>query len=114
MPSFKKLKKSWIDTYKPERKHDDFYSSKGWRKVRDMVTKRDGNLCQICKTNGVITVVKKRPRDYAVDHIKPKRLFPDLYKDLNNLQTTCSKCHAIKSAKEQKYKNVNQWYADNT
>ena len=114
MPSFKKLKKSWTDTTQPKRKHDKFYSSRGWRRLRDQITLRDAYLCQICKRNGVITKIHPGSGDYAVDHIKPKRFFPDLYKDADNLETTCKTCHAIKSAKEQKYKNINQWYADNT
>ena len=57
MPSFKKLKKSWTDTTQPKRKHDKFYSSRGWRRLRDQITLRDAYLCQICKRNGVITKI---------------------------------------------------------
>lgn len=55
---------------------------------------RDEFTCQVCGLqDDEITVV---------DHIKPKSIYPELYKSLDNLVTLCPNCHARKSIREKK------------
>lgn len=45
-----------------------------------------------------------------VDHINPKHKFPELLKEISNLQMLCANCHKMKSKKEKtgnnRYKNA--------
>jgi hypothetical protein len=64
-----------------------FLDSFEWRQLRMVVLKKYGAKCQCCgatpATNAVINV----------DHIKPRRLFPELALDENNLQVLCGPCN---------------------
>jgi 5-methylcytosine-specific restriction endonuclease McrA len=64
-----------------------FLSSPEWRRLRMQVIKKYGPVCMCCgaspKTGAVINV----------DHIKPRKLFPDLSLDINNLQILCGACN---------------------
>ncbi len=66
---------------------DEFLSSFEWRSLRMMALKQHGATCQCCgaspKTGAVM----------HVDHIKPRKLFPQLALDLNNLQVLCGECN---------------------
>ena len=70
-----------------------FYGSARWKKIRAMIMKRDGGLCQQCAREGKIT-----PAD-MVDHIVE-------IKDggcatcEENLESLCNACHAKKTARE--------------
>ncbi len=75
------------ETLLPRASRDGFYSSPEWKRTRYKVLVRDGGRCLCC---GV------RSEDGArlnVDHIKPRRLFPELSLVLDNLQTLCSSCN---------------------
>jgi 5-methylcytosine-specific restriction endonuclease McrA len=65
----------------------DFLESYQWRKLRMEVLKKYGAICQCCgasrKTGAVINV----------DHIKPRKLFPHLALNINNLQVLCAACN---------------------
>jgi hypothetical protein len=50
---------------------------------------RDHYTCVICHLYD--------PEIVIVDHIKPKSRFPELRKELTNLQTLCPNCHARKT-----------------
>lgn len=66
---------------------DDFLRSYEWRKVRMVALKKFGARCQCCGAspeNGVMI---------HVDHIKPRRLFPHLALDVDNLQVLCEVCN---------------------
>lgn len=68
-------------------KTDAFLSTYEWRKVRMMALKKYGAICQCCGAS---------PRTGAVmnvDHIKPRKLFPHLALDLDNLQVLCHECN---------------------
>ncbi len=66
---------------------DDFLKSYKWRQLRMVAIKQYGPKCQCCgastETGAVINV----------DHIKPRRLFPELALDLDNLQILCHECN---------------------
>lgn len=66
---------------------DNFLSSYEWRKVRMQALKRYGARCQCCGAS---------PSDGAVmnvDHIKPRKLFPNLALNVDNLQILCHACN---------------------
>lgn len=66
---------------------DAFLSSYEWRRVRMEALKLHGARCQCCGAS---------PADGAVmnvDHIKPRKLFPHLALDVNNLQILCGECN---------------------
>lgn len=64
-----------------------FLTSYEWRRVRMIALKKYGAVCQCCgaspKTGAVINV----------DHIKPRKLFPQLALDVDNLQVLCNECN---------------------
>lgn len=64
-----------------------FLSTYEWRKVRMEALKKYGARCQCCgatPANGAVM---------NVDHIKPRKLFPSLALDVNNLQILCHECN---------------------
>jgi hypothetical protein len=70
---------------------NDFLQSYEWRVLRMKALKLYGPRCQCCGAS---------PADGAVmnvDHIKPRRLFPELALALDNLQILCAPCNHGKS-----------------
>lgn len=66
---------------------DAFLSTFEWRKVRMEALKKYGPRCQCCGAT---------PADGAVmnvDHIKPRKKWPSLALDVNNLQILCHECN---------------------
>lgn len=66
---------------------DAFLKTFEWRKLRMQILKKFGPVCQCCgagKNDGV---------RIHVDHIKPRRKFPDLALDEDNLQILCEDCN---------------------
>jgi 5-methylcytosine-specific restriction endonuclease McrA len=77
-----KLKRPRIDP-----NTDAFLESYEWRRVRMVVLKRDGARCACCGAT---------PADglrMNVDHIKPRRKYPELALDPANLQVLCEVCN---------------------
>lgn len=65
----------------------DFLASYEWRELRMQALKRDGARCACCgatRAHGVAI---------HVDHIKPRKLFPNLALSLDNLQILCEECN---------------------
>ena len=65
----------------------EFLSTYEWRKVRMMALKKYGPKCMCCGAT---------PADGAVmnvDHIKPRKLYPELALDLQNFQILCNPCN---------------------
>lgn len=65
----------------------DFLNTYEWRVVRMQALKKYGPVCMCCgdsPKNGAVM---------NVDHIKPRKLFPDLALELSNLQILCSPCN---------------------
>ena len=65
----------------------EFLSTYEWRKVRMQALKKYGPVCQCCGATPATGAVMN------VDHIKPRRLFPSLALDVNNLQVLCHECN---------------------
>lgn len=71
---------------KPQKQQDPFYCSEAWRKLRRVVLRRDGYRCVSCLAD------VSGPGQARVDHIKPRREFPDLALNPYNLRTLCPAC----------------------
>ena len=70
----------------------NFYSSSAWLKLRNY--KRLLNpICESCESLGLIIPY------HTIDHIKPISEGGEAL-SLDNLQTLCKQCHAIKTGKE--------------
>ena len=65
----------------------DFLQSFEWRRLRMEALKKHGAKCQCCGATPQTGAVMN------VDHIKPRRLFPHLALDLDNLQVLCHECN---------------------
>ena len=65
----------------------EFLSSYEWRKVRLIALKRDGAKCACCGATPASGAVMN------VDHIKPRKFFPELALDPDNLQVLCHECN---------------------
>ena len=78
------------------RKGEKNHSWKGgrWGYFRKQVLLRDNYTCAICSFREVDIM--------EVDHILPKRYYPELRFDMNNLQVLCPICHKRKTIKEAK------------
>lgn len=66
---------------------DEFLSTYEWRKVRMVALKKYGARCQCCGATPATGAVMH------VDHIKPRKLFPALALDVDNLQVLCHECN---------------------
>lgn len=66
---------------------DEFLSSYEWRRLRMDVLVEHGARCQCCGQSAKDGIV------IHVDHIKPRRLFPELALDRSNLQVLCEVCN---------------------
>jgi len=69
---------------------DEFLSTFEWKAVRMMALKKYGPVCQCCGASAKSGAV------IHVDHIKPRKIFPDLALDINNLQILCGDCNGGK------------------
>lgn len=65
----------------------EFLSTYEWRKVRMQALKKYGPKCMCCGATPATGAVMN------VDHIKPRKLFPSLALDVNNLQILCHDCN---------------------
>jgi 5-methylcytosine-specific restriction endonuclease McrA len=68
-------------------KSDDFLSTYEWRRLRMEVLIKHGRRCVCCGATPMTGAVMN------VDHIKPRKLFPELALDINNLQVLCGECN---------------------
>lgn len=73
-------------TNPPEAK-DEFLNTFEWRRLRMQALKKYGPRCQCCGATTASGAVLN------VDHIKPRRLYPELALSLDNLQVLCHECN---------------------
>ncbi len=91
-PSAKKglevLRSAWIELQKfPAANDSDFLQSKAWKRLRFQALKRHGMKCQACGAGPSTGAVLN------VDHILPRRLFPESALQIENLQVLCADCN---------------------
>ena len=66
---------------------NDFLSSPEWRRTRYDALKKNNGCCELCgrsKMDGIVL---------NVDHIKPRRKYPKLALNIDNLQVLCNECN---------------------
>jgi 5-methylcytosine-specific restriction endonuclease McrA len=75
---------------------DPFLYSEAWRKLRREAVDKYGLVC--CKCG------RENSRQFPInmDHIKPRKYFPELSLDISNLQPLCGPCNKAKGNKHQK------------
>ena len=78
----KKPVQSWINP-----QSDEFLSGYQWRELRMKALTKYGRKCMCCGATPESGSVMH------VDHIRPRRLFPMLALDLENLQILCHECN---------------------
>ena len=66
---------------------DQFLSTYEWRKVRMEALKKYGPKCMCCGATPATGAVMN------VDHIKPRKLWPSLALNIENLQILCNECN---------------------
>ncbi len=82
------LNSAWIELKRiPDSNSDAFLSSKAWKRLRFQALKRHGMKCQACGASPATGAVLN------VDHILPRRLFPESALQLENLQVLCGDCN---------------------
>lgn len=91
-PSAKKglevLQSAWIELQRlPSANDADFLQSKAWKRLRYQALKLHGMKCQACGTSPSTGSVLN------VDHILPRRLFPESALQIENLQVLCADCN---------------------
>lgn len=74
---------------------DPFLKSFEWKRLRKSVIETYGAKCMKC------AYVPKDLRKINVDHIKPRKYFPELALDFDNLQVLCTRCNKEKGNKHQ-------------
>lgn len=67
---------------------DMFYNSWTWRTKRIEIVTRDNRECQVCKSEGRVTLT-----NLIAHHIKPLEFYPELKLEDDNLVTVCHACH---------------------
>lgn len=85
--------KSGRPSPKPRAKNDGFYATWEWKQLRYEALKMHGHRCQCCGW----TPGDTKSGRLVVDHIKPRKEFPELALTLSNLQVLCNDCNMGKS-----------------
>lgn len=69
----------------------EFLRTYAWTKLRMVALKKNGAVCQCCGASPATGAVMN------VDHIKPRKLYPELALVLSNTQTLCDLCNKGKA-----------------
>jgi 5-methylcytosine-specific restriction endonuclease McrA len=64
----------------------NFINSKEWRELRQKALKQYGANCVFCGSD----------KNINIDHILPRKFYPELALDIKNLQPLCAKCNKRK------------------
>jgi hypothetical protein len=89
MPTVTKIDRPWVKKNPPAKK-DPFYMSKPWKQLRLTVLAEDP-LCYYCKLCNVTRMAK------IGDHFRPKKLFPELALERENIKGCCDYHHYVKA-----------------
>jgi len=69
---------------------DPFIRTLEWKALRKLAIDRYGAVCCKCGKDGT----KSSPINF--DHIKPRKYFPELALDIENIQPLCARCNKTK------------------
>lgn len=75
------------------READVFLRSDGWYALRQIALQKYGRRCMRCRIDHRHAVI-------TVDHIKPRKDYPELALELSNLQILCRTCNAAKGNRD--------------
>jgi 5-methylcytosine-specific restriction endonuclease McrA len=70
-----------------------FLKSEDWKRLRYRALRRYGGRCMACGRSGKTATLN-------VDHVKPRRFYPELALDIGNLQVLCADCNRGKGNKD--------------
>lgn len=73
-------------------KHPNWKGGTSINYYKKIILKRDNYTCQVCGLYDSEIM--------AVDHIKNKRMYPDLSSNLDNMQALCPNCHTRKTKQD--------------
>lgn len=76
-----------------------FLRSQAWRDLRLLAIQRYGLICMCCGREN------SRRFPINVDHVKPRKHFPELALDIENLQVLCGPCNKRKGNKTIDYRS---------
>lgn len=79
---------------------DSFLASAEWKELRRLMVEKHGAKCMCCG------FVPKHPWQINVDHVKPRRFYPELALDEGNLQVLCARCNKAKGNKVTDYRTL--------
>lgn len=83
----------------------EFLKTYEWRKVRMEALVKYESRCMCCGRSPIHKGVV-----INIDHIKPRKLFPDLALDINNLQVLCNECNHGKGNWDDTDWRVNEYF----
>ena len=84
----KVLDAAWLELKTtPDANSNDFLQSKAWKRLRLQALNKHGRKCQCCGASPSTGAVLN------VDHVLPRRLFPQLALRIDNLQVLCGDCN---------------------
>lgn len=89
---------------KREKRKEKRELKEAWMKARSECLERDNHTCQICGYK----FDKTKPGGTAVHHIVPRQ-YKELFLELDNLITLCSRCH--RWGKDSPHQNA-LWFAE--
>jgi 5-methylcytosine-specific restriction endonuclease McrA len=69
---------------------DSFTRSPEWHELRKLAIEKHGTKCRRCGC------LPSKSRPLNIDHILPRKYFPELALDINNLQPLCAPCNKRK------------------
>ena len=72
---------------------DGFLFSQEWKEVKKLVKEKYGLNCLCCGREN------SRKFPINIDHIKPRKFYPELSLDIDNLQPLCGPCNKRKGNK---------------
>jgi 5-methylcytosine-specific restriction endonuclease McrA len=78
---------------------DPLLVSMEWKALRRVILNRYGAKCMCCG------VVPTDPTQVNVDHVKPRKFYPELALDPDNLQVLCGRCNKRKGNKDTDYRH---------
>jgi hypothetical protein len=90
-----------VPTGTKRKKYTNFYMTQEWKALRRIVIRKYGRNCASCN-------IYCKGRNLHVDHIKPRKYFPELSLDFNNLQVLCKACNERKSSQTIDFRNTRE------
>lgn len=96
------IRRPWSKEPYQRKSPDTYYQSTAWKNIVDYIWKRDNGICQLCKQEGKVHILKRGTKDLSmqgtVDHKKQRKQGGS--DDYDNLWLIGTNHHYAKSANE--------------